>query len=102
MTEVKDFRTRLGTAMRERLREVEALGMLDAPALASLKKQHDLTLFTESRRPERPSWGNVLVAIQTLEAGSGIMGSTTGQRGVVLNGNFERTWLASRKPVRVR
>ena len=29
-------------------------------------------------------------------------GSTTGQRGVVLNGNFERTWLASGKPVRVR
>ena len=31
-----------------------------------------------------------------------VQGSTTGQRGVVLNGNFERTWLASRKPVRVR
>ena len=29
-------------------------------------------------------------------------GSTTGQRGVVLNGNFERTWLAPGKPVRVR
>ena len=32
----------------------------------------------------------------------GRQGSTTGQRGVVLNGNFERTWLASGKPVRVR
>ena len=32
----------------------------------------------------------------------GRQGSTTGQRGVVLNGNFERTWLAPGKPVRVR
>ena len=73
IVEIESFQTRLGTAVRERLREVEALGVLNAPALASLKKQHDLTLFTESRWPERASWENVLAAIQTLEAGSGIM-----------------------------
>ena len=73
LAEVDDFRARLEIAMRERLREVRALGLLDAAALSSLQKQHDLTLFTESRRPERASWKDVLNAIQTLETGSGIM-----------------------------
>jgi Family of unknown function (DUF5984) len=70
--EIEDFRARLDTAMRERLREVEALGVLDAPALASLEKQHDLTLHTETRQLERAGWENVLDAVQTLEGGSGI------------------------------
>lgn len=70
--EVRDFRARLDTAMRERLREVEALGLLDAPALASLEKQHDSTLRTETRPPEQTDWNAVLAAIRTLEAGSGV------------------------------
>ncbi len=73
LAEIEDFRVRLDTAMRERLREVEVLGLLDAAALASLQRQHDLTLFTDPRPPEQPDWNGVLAAIQTLEAGSGIL-----------------------------
>ena len=72
MDEVEDFRARLDTAMHERLREVAALGLLDAPALTSLQKQHDLTLHNETRPPAQTDWNDVLTAIQTLGAGSGI------------------------------
>lgn len=70
--EVEDFRARLNTAMRERLREVGALGLLDAPALASLEKQHELTLHIDARPPEQTDWNAVLAAIRTLETGSGV------------------------------
>ncbi len=73
LAEVEDFRARLDIAMRERLREVEALGLLDAPVLASLQTQHDLTLYNKTRPREQTDWNGVLTAIQTLEAGSGIL-----------------------------
>lgn len=73
MDEVEDFRARLDTAMQGRLREVEALGLLDAAALASLQKQHDLTLHTEPRPREQTDWNAVLTAIRMLETESGIV-----------------------------
>ncbi|WP_407540756.1 DUF5984 family protein [Deinococcus radiomollis] len=73
LAEVEDFRARLDTAMQGRLREVEALGLLDAAARASLEKQHHLTLHTEARPAEPTDWNVVLSAIQTLEAGSGML-----------------------------
>ncbi|WP_456832338.1 DUF5984 family protein [Deinococcus sp. UYEF24] len=77
LAELEDFRARLDTAMQGRLREVEALGLLDAAALASLQKQHHLTLFTEARPPERADWNVILTAIQTLAAGSGVRLAST-------------------------
>lgn len=73
LAEVEDFRARLDTAMQGRLREVEALGLLDAAARASLEKQHHLTLHTEVRPAEPTDWNAVLNAIQTLEVASGML-----------------------------
>ena len=73
LAEVEDFRARLDAAMQGRLREVEVLGLLDAAALASLKKQHNLTLFAECQRSEPTDWAAVWAAVRALEAGSGIL-----------------------------
>lgn len=70
--EVEDFRARLDTAMRERVQDVAALGVLDAGALASLEHQHQLTLSTATAEPVNTDWAEVRAAIRQLEAWSGI------------------------------
>ena len=89
-------------------RQVEGLHFhwnmaLMAASAARLGQLHDqrasplvFSMEDEKRRAYNEFFAARILSILTLE------GSTTGQRGVVLNGNFERTWLASRKPVRVR
>ncbi|MEF2278978.1 DUF5984 family protein [Deinococcus sp. YIM 134068] len=65
--ELEDFRHRLDLAMRERLSEVEKLGVLDAAKLASLHRQHTASIEEEGRTGDKVDWLNVLSAIRKLE-----------------------------------
>ena len=86
-------KTRLAVQVAAELRG-EFGGSLSFVPLAPLD-DHEQVLPTINRRLGLADSGAMTPAEQ-------LSGSTTGQRGFVLNGNFERTWLAPGKPVRVR
>lgn len=71
LSEWTDFEARLESAMRERLHEVEALGLLSAEQIASLWEQHE-KYFPGAPIPEKTDWGSVLAAVTTLESWSGL------------------------------
>lgn len=71
--EVEGFRERLGVDMQVQLQALMALGLVDAEGLASLQRQHDLTLtpILEQYVPDW-NWGETLRAIREIEVASGI------------------------------
>lgn len=70
LREWADFEMRLETAMRERLHEVEALGILNAEQVASLWEQHG-KYFLGLADQEKTDWDCVLKAVAQLEKWSG-------------------------------
>ena len=77
-----------------------AMTAVSAARLSQLSDQRASPLVFSMEDEKRRAYNEFFAArILSILAQEG---STTGQRGVVLNGNFERTWLAPGKPVRVR
>jgi hypothetical protein len=71
--EMEGFRERLGVDMQVQLQALLALGLVDAEGLASLQRQHDLTLapMLEQYVPDW-NWEETLRAIREIEVASGI------------------------------
>ena len=71
--EIEGFRERLGREMQVQLQALAALGLVDAEGLASLQRQHDLTLAPMLERyvPDW-NWEETLRAIRKIEVASGI------------------------------